>query len=95
MIGTNAGTKNPTLYPTNVTAITTIIFKMYGIHKIGLYMIGIPNVTGSLIPNHPGTKAIFDTALICSDLAFNPNNTSGNVFPEPPHTPIHAYNVTG
>lgn len=95
MIGTNAGTKNPTLYPINVHNITAILFKMYGIHKIGLYMIGIPNVTGSLIPNHPGINAIFDTALICSDLAFNPNNASGNVFPAPPHKPTHPNNVTG
>ena len=47
-------------------------------------MIGIPNVNGSLIPNHPGTAEIFATALICLDLDLRPNRARGKVLPVPP-----------
>ena len=59
-------------------------FNKNGINRIGLYIIGKPKITGSLILKQPGIKEAFDIALICSDFDFSPNRHNGSVFPVPP-----------
>ena len=67
--------------PIEIHGITT-----NGIAKIGFKTIGPPKITGSLIPQIPGTTLKRPIDFKCFTLEKHINKTSPNVFPPPPRT---------